>query len=225
MNTKEELEALRDRFRDYSDAFIEDQIRSGSLDSTQRQVFVSILDERRVAIKAEQQRYEQAERHHREAKRLTWTAAVISILSAAAALLSAWFAWHPPQLPVAPAPTPSVVASPSSTPAPNPVGYISCRQTNLDEDGTVRMTIRNNNGFPIRNISLRIFFTPVSYPVSEPVYQFQWFIPELIQSGEDLEFTAVEASLSSSILASHSHDSTDEWVAKPEFISAESVPK
>src|SRR5262249_49022059 len=135
----------------------------------------------------------------------------------------------------APASTLSVVASPPPAPAlapalapgpaPNPVDYISCRQTKLDGDGSVRMTIRNNNGFPIRNISLRIVFMPASRAVSQPVYQFQWFIPELIQSGEDLEFTAVDASASSNILASHSHDSTDEWIAKPEFISAESVPK
>jgi hypothetical protein len=229
MNTKEELEAFRDRFLRYSDEFIEAQIRNGSLDNAHREVLVGIIDERRRAVvKVEQQRCDQAERHHQDAKRLAWTAAVISVVSALAALISAWFAWHrpqPPQPPVSPAPTPSVVASPSPTPAPNPVDYISCRQTKLDEDGTVRMTIRNNNGFPIRSISLRIVFTPVSYLVSEPVYQFRWFIPELIQSGEDLEFTAVDASPSSSILASHSHDSNDEWVAKPEFISAESVPK
>jgi len=229
MNTKEELEAFRDRFLRYSDEFIEGQIRNGTLDSAHREVLVGILDDRRrAAIKAEQQRYDQAERHQREAKRLAWTAAVISVVSASAALISALFAWHPPQAPqppIAPAPTPSVVASPSPTPAPNPVDYISCRQTKLDQDGTVRMTIRNNNSFPIRSISLRIVFTPVSYLVSEPVYQFRWFIPELIQSGEDLEFTAVDTSPSSSILTSHSHDSADEWVAKPEFISAESLPK
>jgi hypothetical protein len=229
MNTKEELQTFRDRFLRYSDEFIEAQIRNGSLDNAHREVLLNIIDERRrAAVKAEQQLYDQAERHHQEAKGLAWTAAVISVVSALAALISALFAWHSPQPlqpPVAPAPTPSVVASPSPTPAPNPVDYISCRQTKLDEDGTVRMTIRNNNGFPIRSISLRIVFTPVSYLVSEPVYQFRWFIPELIQSGEDLEFTAVDASPNSSILASHSHGSADEWVAKPEFISAESVPK
>ena len=229
MNTKEELEAFRDRFLKYPDAHIEAQIRNGSLDNAYREVLVSIIDERRrAARKAEQQRYDQAERHHREAKGLAWTAAVVSVLSALAAFISALFAWHSPhrlQPPVAPAPTPLMIATPSPSPAPNPVAYISCRQTKLDEDGAVRMTIRNNNGFPIRNISLRIVFTPVSYPVLEPVYQFQWFIAELIQSGEDLEFTAVDANPSSSILASHSHNSTDEWVAAPKFMSAESVPK
>jgi len=229
MNTKEELEAFRDRFLKYPDTFVETQIRNGSLDNAHREVLESILDERRrAAVKAEQQRYHQAERHHREAKALAWTAAVISVVSALAALISALFAWHPPQPPqppVAPTPAPPVVEARFPTPSPNPVDYISCRQTKLDEDGSVRMTIRNNNGFPIRNISLRIVFTPVSYPVLEPVYQFQWFIAELIQSGEDLEFTAVDANPSSSILASHSHNSTDEWVAAPKFMSAESVPK
>lgn len=234
MNAKEELDAFRERSLKYSDAFIEAQIRNGNLDNAHREVFVSILNERRrAAVKAEQQRYDQAERHHREAKRLAWTAAVISVVSALAALISALFAWHPPyppQLPVAPAPTPLVVVtSPSPAPAlapgPNPVEYISCRQTKLDGDGAVRMTIRNNNGFPIRNISLRIVFMPASRAVSEPVYQFQWFVPELIPSGEDLEFTAMDASPSSNVLTSHSHDSTDEWFPKPEFISAESVPK
>ena len=230
MNTKEELDAFRDRFLKYPDAFIEAQIRNGTLDNAHREVLLSMLDERRrAAVKAEQQRYDQAERHHREAKGLAWTAAIISVVSALAALISALFAWHPPQPPqppVAPAPTPLVVvASPSPARVSNPVDYISCRQTKLDEDGAVRMTIRNNNGFPISNISLRIVFMPASRVVSEPVYEFQWFIPELIQSGEDLEFTAADASSSSNILASHSHDSTDEWLAKAEFISAESVPK
>jgi len=229
--------AFIQRFQYLPDKDIYAEMKQHGAGSAEQFVLNNILEVRRrkaEAAASEQfnKKHEQAERHHREAKHLAWGAAAISVVSALAAMLSAWFALHPPYPPVAPAPTLSVVvASPSPTPAPtlapasNAVDYISCRQTKLDGDGAVRITIRNNNGFPIRNISLRIVFMPVSRVVSEPVYQFQWFVPELIQSGEDLEFTAVDASSSSNILASHSHDSSDEWIAKPEFISAESVSK
>src|SRR5262245_61781608 len=229
------LDRLRNKFESLPDSRLETEMQRWPAGGAEQRLFRGMLDERkRKANEPEQRRfdqaYEQIERHHREPKRLAWGAASISIVSALAAIVSAWFAWHPPQPPVAPAPTVSVViASPSPAPAPaqalNPVDYISLRRTTLDENGAVRMTIRNNNGFPIRNVSLRIVFMPISRVVSEPVYQFQWFIPELIQSGEDLEFTAVDGNLSSNVLASHSHNSTDEWSAKPEFISAESVPK
>jgi hypothetical protein len=227
------LDRLRNKFESLPDSRLETEMQRWPAGGAEQRLFRGMLDERkRKANEPEQRRfaqaYEQMERHDREAKHLAWGAAGISIVSALAAMVSAWFAWHPPQPPVAPAPTPSVViASPSPAPAAtlNPADYISLRRTTLDERGAVRMTIRNNNGFPIRNVSLRIVFLPVSRVVSEPVYQFQWFIPELIQSGEDLEFTAVDGNSSSNILASHSHNSTDEWSAKPEFISAESVRK
>jgi hypothetical protein len=230
------LDRLRNKFESMPDSRLETEMQRWPAGGAEQRLFRGMLDERkRKANEPEQRRFDQAykqmERHHREAKHLAWGAAGISIVSALAAMVamvSAWFAWHAPQQPVMPAPTPLVViTSPSPAPAPalNPVDYISLRRTTLDEGGAVRMTIRNNNGFPIRNVSLRIVFLPVSRVVSEPVYQFQWFIPELIKSGEDLEFTAVDGNSSSNILASHSPKSTDEWSAKPEFISAESVPK
>jgi hypothetical protein len=230
-------EAFIQKFQYLPDKDIYAEMKQHSAGSAEQFVLNNMLEDRRRKAEAaarEQfnKKHEQAERHHREAKHLAWGAAGISVVGALAAMLSAWFALHPPYPPVAPAPTPSVVvASPSPAPAPpvasapNPVEYISCRQSKLDGDGAVRMTIRNNNGFPIRNISLRIVFMPASRSVSEPVYQFQWFVPELIQSGEDLEFTAMDASPNSNILASHSHDSTDEWFPKPEFTSAESMSK
>jgi hypothetical protein len=84
------------------------------------------------------------------------------------------------------------------------------------------MTIRNNNAFPVRNIALRIAFTPFSRVVPQPVYRFDWFIPDLIMPGSDYEFTAVDRS-GANVLGLHAHGSADQWVAKPEFISAERV--
>jgi hypothetical protein len=238
VTVKQLEEAFVQKFQYLPDKDIHAEMKQHGAGSAEQFVLNNMLEDRRRKAEAAareefSKKYEQAERHHRNAKRLAWTAAVISIVSAAAAMSSAWFAWHAPQPLVASAPTPSVVVlpSPASAPPPaaapvaNPIEYISCRQSKLDADGVVRMTIRNNNGFPIRNISLRIVFMPASRAVSQPLYQFQWFIPELIQSGEDLEFSAADASPSANVLASHAHDSTDEWIAKPEFISAESLPK
>ena len=106
----------------------------------------------------------------------------------------------------------------------NPVEYISLRETILEKPGIVRITIRNNDAFPIRNISLNITFTPATRVVPQPVYRIQWFIPDLIQSGSDYEFTAVDTS-GANVLGSHVSGSGDEWIPKPEFTSAESVTK
>jgi hypothetical protein len=79
------LKRLQQRFKDYPDSIIEKAIQSGDRDNAERQVLVDILAERRrKAEQAETRRYDQTERHHKEAKRLAWTAAVISIIGALA---------------------------------------------------------------------------------------------------------------------------------------------
>jgi cation transport ATPase len=82
---QERLKRMRERFKDYPDAFIEKQIERADHSHADRQVFVDILAERRREAKqADERRYQQTERHHKEAKRLAWTAAVISIIGALA---------------------------------------------------------------------------------------------------------------------------------------------
>jgi hypothetical protein len=113
------LKRLRERFKDYPDSIIEKQIQSPNLNNAQRQVFVEILAERRHnAEQAENRRYEQTERHHKEAKRLAWTAAVISIIGALASWSGVLIQSHraSPVQDAPPASTPQqIVTSPTPT--------------------------------------------------------------------------------------------------------------
>jgi hypothetical protein len=104
----------------------------------------------------------------------------------------------------------------------NPTQNLSLRSTVLDPGGIVDMTIRNNNAFPVRNIFLHIIFKPVTRAVTEPVYSFDWSIPDLISPGSDYQFTAID-SAHPQILPPHAHGSSDEWIPQPQFISAEAV--
>jgi hypothetical protein len=106
----------------------------------------------------------------------------------------------------------------------NPTQNLSLRSTALDSGGKVDMTIRNNNAFPVRNVSLHIIFTPATRAVTEPVHSFDWSIPDRILPGSDYQFTAVD-SAHPQILPSHARRSSDEWIPQPQFISAEAVSR
>jgi hypothetical protein len=118
VRVKQVEETFIPKFQYLSDEDIYTEMRRYEPGTAEQFVLNNILEDRRRKAEAAareefNKKYEQAERHHREAKHLAWGAAGISVVSALAAIVSAWFAWHPPQQRVAPTPTPPVVASPS----------------------------------------------------------------------------------------------------------------
>ena len=104
------------------------------------------------------------------------------------------------------------------------VHNVGLRSTVIESSGIARITIRNNNPYPVRNLQLVIKCFPANRLSVQPVHKFTWFVPDLILPGNDYTVSAIDAN-NATILAAHSRGTPDEWIPTIEVVSAEAVNK
>jgi hypothetical protein len=86
------------------------------------------------------------------------------------------------------------------------------------EKGLTHVTIRNNNTFPVRNVSVQIhFLSKSSGGVQHPL---KWTVSDLILPATDYEIEAIEAA-NPQIFVSHGSGSADEWIPWAEILNAD----
>ena len=100
--------------------------------------------------------------------------------------------------------------------------YIRLRSTRI-ESGVAKIAIRNNNPFPVRNISLVVKCLPAFRSNSErPVHTFNWFVEDLIMPGTDYLVEAFDAK-NTKALVGHEGTATDAWIPAAEVLRLEAV--
>ena len=99
---------------------------------------------------------------------------------------------------------------------------IGLRSTVIVPPGVAKITIRNNNPFPVRNVLLLVKCMPAFRYSAQPVHTFEWVIPDLIMPGNDYEISAIDAQ-NTAILAEHKRGSADEWIPTIEVLRVEVV--
>jgi hypothetical protein len=89
-------------------------------------------------------------------------------------------------------------------------------------DGVAHITIRNNNPYPIRGISITVEYYRVNKKSAPPEHTQGAFLEALIMPGQEFEFDNYDPDASSRLVP-HSHGMPDEWIAVPRFEYAERV--
>jgi len=98
------------------------------------------------------------------------------------------------------------------------IGFVS---SNI-RDGATHITIRNNNPYPIRGISVTVKYYAKKEKLDSPEHTGGAFVEGLIMTGQELEFDLSDSS-DPSLLIRHGHGMPDEWIAIPSFDYAERV--
>ena len=91
-------------------------------------------------------------------------------------------------------------------------------------DGIARITLRNNNPFPIRNLNLEIDYTSATRETRGPVFVHRHFVKSLILPGQEYEVDTFD-STNPSVLAPHSSGMPDEWIPQFRVLSLEIIQK